>query len=159
MSTEIIWLWVALIIFGIVCYKTMSKTVSKQIKGKIQEIENEILESVRLRANAYDRVTTLKEQYASVTADNKALIAAAQIEADRIVREAAHEANKISEKIPSLMALYNEKHENALLERLKTDIMLVVLTIVEDILIKRLSTKDKQQIVDDGKELFKKIWN
>ncbi|CAL7963451.1 F-type H+-transporting ATPase subunit b [Alphaproteobacteria bacterium] len=157
--SEIFWVTLSFFILLFSVYKPAKKMIIATLDGRISKIQDEIKEASTLKEEAYQRLIVLKEGYTEALGNNALLMSQAKLEAESILEEAKARVVEIAKKGEDLIREHQIQQERDIINKIKQDVMVSVLSAVEEILLKNLSYSDQVNILESDRRIFKKFWH
>ena len=124
---------------------------------RITLVETSIIEAERTRKQSHDILITLKNQYEDAKLQSDLLINKSKLEAEVIIKETEKKIAILSEKSEEIFNEYKAQAEKTMLDNLKGEILVTILSMIETESINNQS--EQLQRLETSKKLLKKIWN
>tara|TARA_Y100000590_G_C15714283_1_gene1011350 strand:+ start:768 stop:1265 length:498 start_codon:yes stop_codon:yes gene_type:complete len=148
LGTEQFWVLVAFIVFVGLVFNPIKKILQKSLDSKIQDIKNSINDAEKLKNDAQKTLSEIKKRQNEVTKEIE-LIKEEVAEKIKLNEEDAN--SKLKEQIAKHNNLNSMKIEQLTREannEIQKYLLELSLATVEDILIKKLQNKEKQDLID-----------
>jgi F0F1-type ATP synthase membrane subunit b/b' len=135
----------------------VKKSVVSILDKRISDIELSISKSEEEKNFVHEQLIALKKEYLESKENHKMTIEEAKEEADSILATAIDQSNALANKTAELLAEHKKQSENIMIESLKGEIVLTVLTILEQEMMENKT--HKLPSIRDSVNSLKKIWN
>ena len=148
LGTEQFWVLVAFIVFVGLVFNPIKKILQKSLDSKIQDIKNSINDAEKLKNDAQKTLSEIKKRQNEVTKEIELI----KEEVEEKIKLNEEDANsKLKEQIAKHNNLNSMKIEQLTREannEIQKYLLELSLATVEDILIKKLQNKEKQDLID-----------
>ena len=158
-TNEFFWLVASFVVMVIALYKPVKKSVNEALNKGIEEIESELLDAMKAKTEAQALIEELITEYQEVLIRAKDIIYSAKKEAEQSIEQTQKRVIQISERHQKIMMEDRLKQEEELFNKFKGEVLVSVMTMIENDMISKLSRDKRGGGVEYNSKMFKKIWN
>jgi F-type H+-transporting ATPase subunit b len=156
---ENFWIAVSFLVFVGLAFTFVKRSVMQVIDIKIQSINKSVSEAQYIKDKAHEELIHLKNEYQKTLEKSHQTVEDAKSDAQNFIQAAQKQIMESNTNIEKLLNDYQKKAESKMIETLKNDVIVTVISIIEaEILDKQKNTQYTNQL-DDSRRLLKKIWN
>lgn len=130
-SNELTWMVVAFVVLLLLSFRPFKSKLQEALDRRIGDLENEIASAIRLRESATAKLAEMQQQQGKAIEENQKMQELAQVRAEEIIAAAVKKVSEVSEHGKTMISLYKEKSDRDILNLLKSDVVITVLSVLE----------------------------
>jgi F0F1-type ATP synthase membrane subunit b/b' len=160
MFDEIFWIFLSFVGFIGISFSFVRRSVTSAIDKKIQAVEKSIHDAEAENAAAHQILVNLKEDYENLIKTASVTIEQSKNEAASIISEAEERIANLNLKSDEIFEDYKKRSENQMIDSLKTEVVITVLSMIESD-IDSLNNNPTEQLknIENSRKVLKKLWN
>lgn len=147
----------AFVIFIVLSYSFVKRAINSILDKKIHSVELSVSNAEKSRKEMHDTLISLKTEYEETKLQSALTIQKAQSEAEMIIKETEEKILALTVKSEQIFEEYKARAEETMIENLKGEVLVAVLSIIESEALNNPVEKIKN--IENSKKLLKKIWN
>jgi len=147
----------AFVIFIVLSYSFVRRAINSILDKKIHSVELSVSNAEKSRKEMHDTLISLKTEYEETKLQSALTIQKAQSEAEMIIKETEEKILALTVKSEQVFEEYKVRAEETMIENLKGEVLVAVLSIIESEALNNPVEKIKN--IENSKKLLKKIWN
>lgn len=157
MFNENFWIFLSFVAFVGLSFSFVRRAVASSIEKKIKSVDDTISASEEANIKAHKMLISLKNDYEKAKMTMELTIDDAKKEADIILKEAEERIINLNLKSEELFEEYKKQSEIKMLETLKSEVLVSVLSLIET---ESLSNQTEQiKNIENSRKILKKLWN
>jgi len=169
LANEYTWLASALIILVYFSFKPIRNAILAALDARIKNINSEVEDALKLKKSVQNQLDEAREMHKQAEENNVAYRLEAEQKAAEIMQEAHAKIAEITEHSKAMIELHRIKNDNDLVNSLKSDIIVTVISMIEEQYEKDRQAAESQEEdgdLDDNDDnnsarisLLNKIWH
>lgn len=156
--TQELWMAMAFLLLIVMLVKPIKKLLLPYLSNHSHKIENDLIKALQAKCHAYELMQKLNEEHKQTLIDAQNMIEKAKEEASFIMEEGYKKIEKLNQKNESIINEYIHCEEKLLFKKFKSEILISLMTIVNDELLD-FNEDESYNILEIRKKALKKIWN
>ncbi len=159
LSNETFWISVAFFAFFGMAFGFIRSSVLQSVDGRIKLIHQVVSDAQCMRNKAHAELIQMKNEYQQALERNDRMIKAAKLDAEAIVRTTEEQIAQANANTEELLQKYYKQAENKMIESLKNDVIVTVISIIEAEMLEERKHVKHTDYLAESKKLLKKVWN
>lgn len=159
LSSELFWLVLSFCTLVALVYAPLKKSVTSELGKEISIMENDILSALQARVEAKVTLDALNAEYSATVVKTERILDETRADAKRILQAAQQKVLAIADSYDKLMKEDRAKIDSELIRKFKKDVLFAAVSAVEQEMSGVLLTEERNNILNDGARVFRKVWH